>query len=694
MPQDTTTQEETKKEEEGVLVTELTAKFQKAETAQREVRVGGFSWDDRERLFFGKYKHPLEKTKSVLSTGELSTIAIDGSCRVMAQLPTGRFYNFNGNTGSNMAMNLLFEHYVIPNASIGGHLLTKLRMVNMYARVFPVIPVFIPWEVSEKYTGPDMIIIHPRRFFPQPGKNSIEDMDWCFIETEVSRDWLKSRDKDVWMNIDEVIGDSTEGTGTPDIERSVNERGKTKTGITLRHYLTSKGDWVVIAVSADLIILNEKAWFTGIPIEVKGQYPVIDSIYAYNDFDRGEGTQKTIDSSLRLFLEGMAMTIKPPKMVDSKKAVVSSIIMAPDAMWFGEAGSVQMQDVSPKGMNMVQGLWGMLKGNLLSMGASQDTSVPMGVDSSMGKTPEAIRAQGDKQGARDAWDSFTQDRFIERVFTKMADMIAKKGVQPFAFQLLGESLKKIKEQYPDSNFDTLFNVNQETGGLTVDNEKLVGQYRYLVDPGSTGMKKDETGAKMMGVVDTYFKYPQIAQDFATSGKRFDTGEAFKRFVIDQGIQDSDKIIVDNKNPESVAGVGSDGATMTPPGADGTHPSVPVTPQGAPGQPPAIDPSTGQPIAPQVQQMSELEQLKQTVAQMVPVIQQLMKQSQTRPTGKSPSESMSYKDVPEDVKRQMESAAGFQPSQIGSQPVSAVATPIDPNTGKPISQPINSPVITQ
>ena len=93
-------------------------------------------------------------------------------------------------------------------------------------------------------------------------------------------------------------------------------------------------------------------------------------------------------------------------------------------------------------------------------------------------------------------------------------------------------------------------------------------------------------------------------------------------------------------------------------------------------------------------MSELEQLKQTVAQMVPVIQQLMKQSQTRPTGKSPSESMSYKDVPEDVKRQMEAAAGFQPSQIGSQPVSAVATPIDPNTGKPISQPINSPVITQ
>ncbi len=603
-------------------ITDLEAKFTKAEQAHREIRTGGFSWDDRESLFFGKYKHPGEKTKSVLSTGELATIAIDGSCRVMAQLPSGRFYNFNGKVGSNMAMNLLFEHYVIPNATSGGELLVKDRMVNMYSRVFPAIPVFIPWEVRENYVGPDMIVIHPRRFFPQPGKVAIQDMDYCFFETEMSREFLQSADKEFWKNTDKVLAnDSSEGTGTPEVSRSVRERGKTQSGITVRHYLSKKGDWKVWAVNARELLLDEKKYFTCLPIAVKQQYPVMDSIWAYNDFDRGEGTQKSIDSVVRMFADGMAMTIKPPKMVDKNKAVVSSVVMEPDAMWFGEAGSVQIQNVSPQGLNMVQGMWGMLKGNLLSMGASQDTSVSKTIDTGMGRTPEAIRAQGDKQGARDAWDSFMQKTFNERVYTIMADMIAYKGVEPFAFQLLGTSIEKIKEQYPEEDFENFIAVDDETGEITIENEILKGNYRYIQDPGSTELKKDDTGEKMMGFVETYNKYPGIAEDFAVGKMKFNQGEAFKRAVLDSGVQDSEKIIVkQEENPEAIDGIGADGATV-------------------------IDPATGQPVPPEATEAQEMAQIKQDVAQIGQAVGMIMR-------------------------------------QMGIQPPGAPA-PIDPNTGQPV-----------
>ena len=124
-------------EDDKNLLEEISGQYSKAETSHKEIRDGGFTWNEREDLFLGRYKNTKEDTKAILSTGELTTLAIDGACRVMAQLPSGRFYNYDGKTGANMVMNLLFEHYVIPNATSGGQLLLKYRMVDMYSRVFP-----------------------------------------------------------------------------------------------------------------------------------------------------------------------------------------------------------------------------------------------------------------------------------------------------------------------------------------------------------------------------------------------------------------------------------------------------------------------------------------------------------------------------------------------------------------------------
>lgn len=593
---------EAKSDSETKLLEVIESKFALAERAQNYERLNSdFPWDDREDLFFGKYKHPEEKTKSILSTGELSTIAIDGSCRVMAQLSSGRFYNYNGKRASNVAMNLLFEHYVIPNANTGGHILMKHRMVNMYSRVLPVVPVFIDWRASEKeneYNGPDMIVVHPRRFYPQPGKNAIEDMDWCFIDVEVSKEWLKTRDKDVWKNIDEVLKNYKDekeeaGAGTPIPDRTPDERNKVKSGITLRHQFLANGDWRVYAPfegeGKSKLLINEKKYFPGIPVALKVQYPRMDSCYGFNDFDRGQMTQKSIDSTVRMNLDAYAMAIKPPVMVDSKKASLSSVVMGAGETWIGEIGSVQIQNVNPNALNTFRETYGMLKGNLLSMGAQQDTSVSKTVDSGMGKTPEAIKAQGSKQGARDAWDSFMQERFIERVYTIMADMIAHKGVKEFAFNLVGDSIKKIQEQYPEEDLKDFLSGDK----VTIKTDYIKGKYRHVVDPGSTGLKKDDTGEQMLAYIDIYNKYPGIAEDFAASKQKFNQGEAFKRAFIDSGVQDSDKIITTEESPESIEGVGAEGATV-----DQNVPPAGMPPVMPPAMPPMMPP-IAPPVAPMV-----------------------------------------------------------------------------------------------
>lgn len=560
------TKQKKSEESDKVLIDEMIEQFSKADTAFKEIRDGGFNWNDRENLFFGRYKNSKEDTKSVLSTGDLTTLAIDGSCRVMAQMPNGRFYNFSGDTGSNMLMNLLFEHYIIPNATSGGPLLLKLRMADMYSRVFPYIPAFIDWKVVEdRYIGPDLIVIHPRRFRPQPGKTAIEDMDYCFIDTEVSKGWLEKRDKEVWKNIDEVIKSSDEGTGTPEDDRSPKEKGKTKTGITLRHRFLSDGRWTVYEPTSQKVVVDEEKWFPCIPIALKLQYPRLDQLAGITDFDRGEMSQKAIDSLFRFYIDGVGMSIDPPAVMDPEDVVLSSIVRQPKAKWFvksGKVDSIKMQTVSPQGLSTFQSTYQILKSNMLSMGAQSDTSVPKSIDPGFGRTPKALQMQGDRQGARDAWDTFMMEQFIERTYTIMADMIAMKGVKPYAFNLLGNSIRRIKEEYPDENFE-LLGSEFEKGKVSVSNEAIQGKYRYVIDSGSMAVKKDDTGKKLIALIELYAKYPQIQADLLERGQKINFGEAFKRVVIDEGITDSDKIIVTANNPESVEGVGDEGATVDP-----------------------------------------------------------------------------------------------------------------------------------
>lgn len=541
----------------------------KADASQSEVRTGSrsFPWDEREDLFFGRYKHPEEKTKSILSTGELTTLNIDRACRVMAQLPQGKFYNYNGNPGANMAMNIIFEYYVLPRAIQGGTMLSKLRTINMYSGVFGTVPAFIDWVITEKYVGPDLRMVHPRRFRPQAGKLSISETEIDFLDTEVSTKWLEERKgKPGWNTkaIEAIIErhKKDDGEGPDDTERSPDERGKTKSGITIKHCFHANGDWDIVDTQFSGFLCQQKGYFCGIPIAVKNQYPRLDSFWAYSDFERGELTQKSIDTITRLYLDSIEASINPPKIYDPEKVYLASLKTKD---WYVKGdGQITTANLSPQGMSTFQSTYQILKANLLSLGATTDTAVSKGTDPGFGKTPEALKQQGERQGARDSWDSYMMKEFIEDSFTKMADLIAKKGVHPYAFQLLDKAIDKIKEQYPDGDFSVLGEAF-EYGVVNVDPKYLEGQYRYVMDEGSTMMKKDDTGSKLIDLLMLYSKNPQIQADLELRGERVDFGEAFKRILIDQGIQDADRILVQAETPESMPGVGPEGATVMPEG---------------------------------------------------------------------------------------------------------------------------------
>ena len=560
------------------IVTEADGQFSDGQTEMTNVRKGnGLSWDDREELFYGGYFKVNETTREryMDSTGELTTQAIDRACRVMGQLPSGRFENLSGETGKNLLMNLLFDNYVIPNAGKGVPVLQTLRTADLHSDLYS-IPVFVEWTSGEHYTGPKFVIVNPRRFYPQPGKESIGDMDYLFIDTFVTKGWLEDRDEKYFKNAKEIATKAPD-TGPADIEVNAHERTNKQSGIRIRHKLSSTGDWLAWNPDTKLILINEEKFYPRIPVAMKHQYPRIGSIWSFTNFERGFSTQKKIDTLGEATIHAVEMMIDPPYIMDPAAVILSSFKRQPKAKWFvkdGKMDSVKPAAVAPQALGAYSEMYSIFKANLLSMAASTDTAVSAKSDPGFGKSPEALKQQASRIGARDSWDQDSMQMFIEESFSIAADEIAMKGVDPYSFTMMSDAIKNLKEDYPDENLDEFLKGNT----FSVSRERVDGKYRYKMQPGSTLIGQDDTAETILAMLKLYAENPSFKEDLMLSNQRVDTGAAFRMILREKGSKFADKLIVSAKtNPEATAGVGSDGATVT-----------------------QVDPNTGQPVMQEAQ----------------------------------------------------------------------------------------------
>jgi hypothetical protein len=242
--------------------------------------------------------------------------------------------------------------------------------------------------------------------------------------------------------------------------------------------------------------------------------------------------------------------------MDPEQVVLSSIVRAPRAKWFvkdGNMNAIKPAAISPDGMSNFQVAHSTIKANLLSLGAQTDTSISRTTDVGFGKTPEALKQQAQREGARDSWDRYMQERYLEKVANMMMRVAIHRGFDKIKIKNISAALEKLKSAYPGED------LSMFEGG-TVKKDYLKGCFKYEVDPGST-MKRDDAGEKMFALLAKIMENPKILESIAADKKKINWGEAIKRVAIDQGIPDWDKIIVDQENPESLDGVGDTGATV-------------------------------------------------------------------------------------------------------------------------------------
>lgn len=576
------------KTKDTLLLRELKTQFDAAEKSLAQTRDhSAFPWNEREALFLGKNLDKGSKAaKSQVNTQDLQNLVIDGACRVMAQFPTGKIQALDkDDRGKNILMNLILEKYILEHANAQWDMMTKLRVWDMYSRIYGAMPALVNYRVDEDYIGPDLYILHPRHLRTQPGCTTIENCGYAFVDTWVPVSWVKKRDKKIWRNINELVkkakdsGDSKASQKTEELtyqeQQDIAGFG-TETGNHAQILLRTryeKDRWVTYVPKHDLILrdIPNPQGNNELPIVMKQCFPLMDRLYGLAEFERGKTLQYAINSLVNLYLDGVKMSIFPPVIMNQKGIVPSSIRYEPGAKWLEKIpNSIRRFESSPLGMTTFQSTYNFMKASLLNMGATTDTSVSKNTDPGQGKTPQALEMQGAREGARDNWDRHMMETAIEKVYNKFINLLTTNQEKPIKLHVFKNEILKLQGLYPSENILNVFSSG-DFGELNVEKKLLAGEdennpvkYRFFIDHGTT-MKNDEAkeNATIEKILTMVIKTPQIMQSLAAKGETIDLGEVFKRFLITSGTQDWDKIIIKQEAPESVPGIGPDGATVDP-----------------------------------------------------------------------------------------------------------------------------------
>lgn len=536
------------------------------QAAEDYLRIKRLSWDRSEQLLHGQLNDAVSAgTKSQVFDPKLSTLAIERSYRVMAQLQTGHVIGISkGDMGDADLKDLIMDKYVLPNATAQFDFLTKMRMMDLYSNVYGNMFSLIDWDIKPNgYMGPDLWMINIRDVFPQVGAVSLDDSDRVAIRTWRTFDFFKNKAKDKgYINIAKICDILKDKAGskqdrnpsTSKTQREIDQypQSQPAKGNGFFEVLSfyERDRWVdyVVDVEMEFRDRDNPHEDGDFPVKCKYAVPLLDDFMGTSDFERGATMQMAINSAWNLYLDAVKMSIFPPILLNKDNiAAMSSITQTPAAKWLGRnniGNMAQPLQLNPQGIATFNNVYQVAGAAVLNVFGTSETATTSQTDPAFGKTPDALQLQAQRENTRDNADRYFMEQYLTSVMKKMVNLVAKKQTSAITLRLFKAEIEDLAKSYPDIQKD----YNEKTGKLTVKKGKGSELYDYEIVSGSTYAVDQQSQQQSMAGLMKLFQASQtpqgnlLIQQLKQDGYEFNFGELLKRIISQSGIQDWDKIL--------------------------------------------------------------------------------------------------------------------------------------------------------
>lgn len=572
---------------------------------------------------------------SKITDSYATTLSRDRADRVIAKLPDGETVSVGrADVGKALFMDLLRQKWIYPNANSQRPFLEKLNLWQFYSSVYGYMLMFYDWTTSSTgYVGPDCWLWNPRNFIPQQGKVSIEDMDYCHALTWVSKKRLqnildKEEPDDGWNRdaLQELVNRVDTKTAGNDTEQDTfveRDRvpGGSKKGICLatRYEAGPDGEWCTFAPDNGFIEVRKlkNPHKNGrIPFVCKYGQPLFDSFYGLGDFQRAKPLQFARDGLTNFYFANLKRNLAPGIIVNANGVVKHTldVTKANPVLMETIPNSIRPMPTNTAGLSTYQAAQSNLTGSLLSLYGTQNASIPgaEALNPSQGKTPAAIADYSDKEATRDGAERRHLETAIEQLTDGFFSLVANIGTEDIPIDLFYDDIKEIVRSGSEDvlglfNGKLKMDETETAGTLTIKPSALKGvEYRFNIARDSTRkVNKEKQLLALERFLGNIGKFQNIFKDDPRIDVHAD--KIAQAFAALADIKGGDEFVTFKEGPSP-----------------------------------------------------QEEMLQQQVQQLQQELE-AAQQPQQRPV----SESLSYKDAPEDIKRQIEQQAGLQPSQMFS-----------------------------
>lgn len=524
--------------------------------------------------------------------------------------------------------NMRWQNEIVPNANMQAPFTRKWKDAVRKAAIYGSVPIINLFTETDGKDHSDFIVSQPQDVTLEPGKVSDYDSDvifWDVYYTKLQLENMLDEANAEQSETDDNDGDSYNKWDTEAIKKILagdfkEEREPQDTPLKERDKnVKPKGFKFCIAfqrgVNAPFFMYHKQTdstvreWSNPDPT---GDIPV-HYLYCYQDFVNpygigivklAGGTQNVLDYMRQADVLATQLGLRPPIKIagNADDVDVDSLVYSQDALWFTGGADVSRE-------NLDNGIYQQLPGRMQMYQSSLQKLIPTGDTSSTaaesGDATQSKTPAGVKLAAANL--SIDDEDFKDNLYITFA-AVAKSMINTEFANMEGTDLMKLSDDEREilmkGGLEFPQNENGEMSNQAeIQWDTVRATFDFKVDPEVDKVKDDADKLEALrAVAELIAADPNLEQDLASAGKKLNKGELYADMIALS--TDNDKIITDI-SPEDQAAQDQQ-------------------------QAPAGDPNATPP-----------------------------------PVPKTPSESLNYKDAPEDIKRQIEAQAGLTPSQMTS-----------------------------
>lgn len=532
-------------------------------------------FNEYERIAGNKLSKTLGKNMPRVNDGSLAASLLETPMQVYPVMQTGKFSVVDRDEQwlSEIA-NIIWRRRIVPKANTQASFFDKEQISIYRALRYGAQPRYNFFVSNETYTGSDWSLPYIRNVKLEPGKFSVDDCDYVFLDVFYTKLQLRK----IIDQIEEDTKQAKINKTTPDTswnvealkqlvdaaltskeldEKNQNEREKAinasgikitacfQRGIGAPFYMFSKHlpdgecvrEWVNPDPTGDL------------PITMQYCYENLESPYGIGRIELAGPTQNVLDYMTQAHVLATQIGLQPPKKISgpTDQTNFDSLQFAPDALWQTGQANIDVVQTTSSVYTQFPNNFGLYKAQLQNLQGRTDGSVSaQSGDPNFSKTSAGVKMQESRTNAQDNYLRNKADTAGAKMAEKMMNIHMAMMSGADLLEIAGDDLERLtKAGYFDDNEETPEPSSQD---IPILYEELRGKFKFEFDPRPESDQDEKN--RWLELIDIATSNPNVLPAIEQSGYRFNLGEAFKKVLGASGADQWEKVL-DEISPEEI-----------------------------------------------------------------------------------------------------------------------------------------------